>query len=117
MEEDAVVHLWRYLNQNGDYIHVTQAKRFLTSKGFNGETINYAIDRLHKLSFLEYASDEKGDGYLLKKSSILDSPLDDLPCLGCEHIHECHIGGDRYSPERCQYFEDWIRKLKVKMKK
>ncbi len=112
MKKDAIVHLWRYINKNGNSVHINDAKKFLSSQGFNEDAIDHAINTLHKLSFLRYTSDEKGDGYLLQKMDILESPLEDLPCIGCEHLHECHIGGDRYSPERCQYFEAWIMKIR-----
>ncbi len=113
MKEDAVIHLWRFINQNGNSVHVSDARKFLSSRGFNREAIDYAIDTLHKLFFLEYRGD--GDEYFLKKIKILEEPLEDLPCLGCEHLHECHIGGDRYSPERCQYFEEWMQKVRIRL--
>lgn len=114
MKEDAIVYLWRYISRNGNTVHINEARKFLSAQGFNNEAIDYAINTLHRLYFLEYTSDEKGDGYILRKIELLESPLGNLPCLGCEHLHECHIGGDRYSPERCQYFEEWMNRLRMR---
>ena len=112
MKKDAVAFLWSLINQHESSIHINKVKEFLTKEGFDEKSIEKALDTLYKLYFIEYSGDDDGNGFVIRKREILGPPFEDLPCLGCEHLHECHIGGDRYSPERCQYFEEWVNKLR-----
>lgn len=111
MMTDAVAALWSILNKNSGEIRIDDAKKILSSEGYDEKTVEEALDILYKLYFIEYTNDENGNGVIIKKRNILGIPFDDLPCLGCEHLHECDVGGI-YSPERCPYFQLWLNKVK-----
>ena len=78
------------------------------NKKYKKKEIDTALTYLNKLYLIEYRKDGDSNKVLLKKREILGDILEDIPCIGCEHLHECHIGGERFSPENCEYLKKWI---------
>ena len=80
------------------------------NKKYKKKDIDEALTYLNKLYLIKYERDGNSKTVLLKKREILGGLLEDIPCIGCEHLHECHVGGERFSPENCEYLRQWIDK-------
>jgi len=80
------------------------------NKKYKKKEIDSALTYLNKLYLIEYEKDGGSNKVYLKKREILGDVLEDIPCIGCEHLHECHVGGERFSPENCEYLKKWIEK-------
>jgi len=108
-KDDAVSFVWKLI-LNRESISLDEIKKTSIEEGFNEKSVESALDALYKMYFIEYTNDYQ-NGIFIKKRDILGFPFEDFPCLGCEHLHECSIGGDRYSPEKCLAFENWIQRV------
>ena len=77
----------------------------------NKEQIDEALSYLNKLYLISYERDKSSDCVLLRKGEILGGIFENIPCLGCEHLHECHVGGERFSPENCDEMREWLEEV------
>ncbi len=114
-EKDPITMLWNILNESDGEIPIEKVFSLFKEHGFDKKTAEKAISFLHSLYFIEYKSD--GNGVLIKKKEILGLPFEELPCLGCEHLYECRVGGDSRRPESCLKFEAWLQKLIQNLKR
>ena len=105
---ESIFSIWSMILKNDGGLKISDLYKLLGKK-FSKEEIDSALSYLNDLYLVDYKS---VDGTIfLKKREILGGPFEDIPCIGCEHLHECHVGGERFSPENCEYFNKWISKF------
>ena len=105
-----ILSIWTTIQKNNDKgIKLDELyKKF--NKKYKKRDIDTALTHLNKLYLIKYERDGESKTVILKKREILGGILEDIPCIGCEHLHECHVGGERFSPENCEYLKKWIEK-------
>ena len=106
LKEDLLSRVWKLLINNNSRLEVSKIQELLSNPNIKNRDIEKAVQDLHNLHLIDYIS-ENGDLKVTKKE-ILGEIYDKLPCLGCDHLNECRIGGERFSPENCQYLELWL---------
>jgi len=105
---DSIFSLWTLILRYNGGIKISDVYKNLENK-YTKDEIDGALTYLNDLYLIDYKSID--GAIVLKKKEILGEPFEDIPCIGCEHLHECHIGGERFSPENCEYFNKWINKF------
>ena len=107
--KDPVKTVWSYIQKsNNKGITIDELYQSL-SDVFERTEIDNALSQLNKMYLIDYRKLE--DKVVLTKKEILGDLFEEIPCLGCEHLHECHVGGERFSPENCEYFQSWLEKV------
>ena len=107
--KDPVISVWSLIqNDDGREIPIEELYNKL-GEYFDREEIDRALIQLNKMYLIDYKKGE--NGVILTKKNILGELFEDIPCIGCEHLHECHVGGDRYAPENCEYINNWLRNI------
>lgn len=103
--------VWSLIQRNGDYgIPLKEVYSSLQNE-YKKEDIDEALSYLDKLYLVAYEKDSKENCVLLRKGELLGGILENIPCIGCEHLHECHVGGERFSPENCDEMRDWLESV------
>ena len=106
--DSAVLKVWSVIQKsNNTGIRLSDLYSMLSNE-LNKNEIDEALSYLNKLYLISYEKDSSANSVLLKKGEILGGVFEHIPCLGCEHLHECHVGGERFSPENCDEMHEWL---------
>lgn len=106
--DPVILKLWSLIQQNGNYgVPLNEIYSSLQNE-YKKEEIDEALSYLDKLYLVAYEKDINNNCILIRKGEILGGILESIPCIGCEHLHECHVGGERFSPENCDEMREWL---------
>jgi len=107
----AVFKVWSLIQRNNHSGITLDALYNILGEELNKEQIDEALSYLNKLYLISYERDKSNNCVLLRKGEILGGIFENIPCLGCEHLHECHVGGERFSPENCDEMREWLEEV------
>ncbi|MHA1589368.1 MAG: hypothetical protein ACTSVA_02040 [Candidatus Njordarchaeales archaeon] len=110
-EPDLISIIWSYLRKQKNGVSLTEIYEMVEELGFSSREASLALETLHRLYLIEYDNDYQGK-VVVKKRSIFNNALESFPCLSCEHLYECYVGGSLYAPEKCPYLDYWFRQFR-----
>ncbi|MHA1616516.1 MAG: hypothetical protein ACTSX9_04330 [Candidatus Njordarchaeales archaeon] len=120
-EHDLISVIWSFLRKQKNGVSLSKIYEIVGARGFKSSDIDSALETLHRFYLIEYDSDNEGK-VMVKRRDMFNNAIQTFPCLACEHLYECYVGGALYAPEKCSYLDYWLRefryhKLKLAMMK
>lgn len=107
--EDLKQEIWSLLISN-QKMRESEIYQLLQEEGADKSKVKEAINSLMEKALIQYNPEKGSEDPFIKKRQILGAILTELPCLGCQSIGKCDIGGV-YSPENCERLSLWTKSL------